>query len=111
MAPPRALREGYLQVYATVKNLPLPLHVHVVGPVHHDLADLRVLEQSLDGTEADDFIRNLIHDLADLTRRKDGLSFSQYLHDFGPNPKAPLGWTEHVQFGRRPIDQSGPNAV
>jgi hypothetical protein len=35
---------------------PLPLHEDVVGPVDHDLADLRVSEQALQWPEADDFI-------------------------------------------------------
>jgi len=48
-------------VYAECIKRPLPLHEDVVGPVDHDLADLRVLEQSLHRPEADDFVGYLIH--------------------------------------------------
>src|SRR5262249_45969013 len=56
---------------------PLPLHVDVVGPVHHDLADLRVLEQPLDWTEADDFIRDLVHDARHVTCGQDRPAFTE----------------------------------
>src|SRR5918995_3283486 len=47
-------------VYVEYNNRPLPLHEYVVGPVHHDLADLGILQQELDGTEADDLVRHLV---------------------------------------------------
>ena len=50
---------------------PLPLHVHVVGPVHHDLGDLGVLQQELDGTEPDDLVRHLVHHAREVALRKD----------------------------------------
>ena len=50
---------------------PLPLHVDVVGPVDHDLADLRVLEQALDWPEADDFVGYLVHHTGDGGGRQD----------------------------------------
>src|SRR5581483_3130797 len=41
---------------------PLPLHVDVVGPVHHDLGDVGILEQELDGSQPDDRVRDLVDD-------------------------------------------------
>ena len=46
---------------ATSLDPPLPLHVDVVGAVHHHLGDLGVLEQELDRTHPDDRIRNRVH--------------------------------------------------
>jgi hypothetical protein len=67
---------------------PLPLHVDVVGPVHHDLADLRVPEQSLDRTEADDFVGNLIHHLREGRGREDRPLLAKNVHD-GPADTQP----------------------
>jgi hypothetical protein len=53
------VQDGLLPLKQTVRHLlepPLPLHVDVVGPVHHHLGDLGVLEQELDGSQPDDRI-------------------------------------------------------
>ena len=75
---------------------PLPLHVHVVGPVDHDLADLRVFEQALDRPEADDFIGYMVHHLSHNARREDHSSFLQDRHHLVPHPEASLGWAQSV---------------
>src|SRR5207244_10553985 len=69
---------------------PLPLHVDVVGPIDHDLADLRVFEQSLDRPEADDLVRDLVHDIGDLASWQDRALRAEDPHDLVSHPEPPL---------------------
>jgi len=69
---------------------PLPLHVYVVGPIDHDLADLRVPEQPLDWSEADDFVRNLIHHVRDRAGRQDRPLLGEHRQHLLSHPKPTL---------------------
>src|SRR6266536_5067228 len=91
---------------------PLPLHVHVVGPVDHDLADLRVLEQSLHRPEADDFVRNLIHHLGECLRRQDRPLLPEDRENLLPHTEPALGAAQAIELrADRSAQQPGPHLV
>jgi hypothetical protein len=98
-------------VYAECIKRPLPLHVDVVGPVDHDLADLRVFEQTLDGPEADDFVGDLIDHVGDRGRRQDRSFLPQHREDFLSDPEPALRSRCPLKLGHGRPEQAGPHPI
>src|SRR6266508_418464 len=88
------MQDGLLPLKQTVRHFlepPLPLHVDVVGPIHHHFGDLGVLEQELDGSQPDDRIRNLVDALRQYTPWQDVPLLAEDGERLLSHPQAPLG--------------------
>src|SRR5712691_1610276 len=88
---------------------PLPLHVDVVGPVDHDLADLGVLEQPLDGPEADDLVGDFVDHLRERPHREDRPRIAQRVVNGRLDREPSLGSAQRFEF--RVAEQPSPDEV
>src|SRR6266545_2409535 len=111
------MQDGLLPLKQTVRHLlepPLPLHVDVVGPIHHHFGDLGVLEQELDGSQPDDRIRNLVDDLRKHTPWQDVSLLAEDGERLLSHPQAPLGSRHLLQStsvdpAKQPLVQAATN--
>src|SRR6266545_4984380 len=111
------MQDGLLPLKQTVRHFlepPLPLHVDVVGPIHHHFGDLGVLEQELDGSQPDDRIRNLVDDLRQHTPWQDVPLLAEDGERLLSHPKAPPGsrhlpQSSSIDPAKQPLVQAATN--